>query len=221
MISILIPIYNGIHFINEAVTSIIEQTYEDWELIIGVNGHEKDSLVFAMANDYAELDSRISVYDLHTITGKSNALNEMVHYCKYDYIAILDVDDIWYPEKLERQATYLNNYDIIGTQCVYFGEVENIQPEIPTNDISTFDFTKVNPIINSSVVIRKKLCNWISEYDGVEDYDMWLRLRKQGKTFYNIDEVLVKHRIHGQSAFNSQNQQAKLVQILNNYNFEE
>ena len=219
MVSILIPIYNGIEYINESVSSVLEQTYDDWEIIIGVNGHEENSNVYKMAYDYQELDEKIKVFDLFQIKGKSNALNEMIKYCKYEYVAILDVDDIWLPEKLEKQAVYMNQYDVIGTQCVYFGDIENINPKIPLGDISSSDFTQVNPIINSSVIIKKNLCNWISDFDGVEDYDMWLRLRKQRKTFFNIEEVLVKHRIHKQSAFNSQNQQAKLVQILNNYKF--
>ena len=219
MVSILIPIYNGIEYINESVSSVLEQTYDDWEIIIGVNGHEENSNVYKMAHDYQELDEKIKVFDLFQIKGKSNALNEMIKYCKYEYVAILDVDDIWLPEKLEKQAVYMNEYDVIGTQCVYFGDIENINPKIPLGDISSSDFTQVNPIINSSVIIKKNLCNWISDFDGVEDYDMWLRLRKQKKTFFNIEEVLVKHRIHKQSAFNSQNQGAKLVQILNNYKF--
>ena len=219
MVSILIPIYNGIEYINESVSSVLEQTYDDWEIIIGVNGHQENSNVYKMAYDYQELDEKIKVLDLFQIKGKSNALNEMIKYCKYEYVAILDVDDIWLPEKLEKQAVYMNQYDVIGTQCVYFGDIENINPKIPLGDISSSDFTQVNPIINSSVIIKKNLCNWISDFDGVEDYDMWLRLRKQKKTFFNIEEVLVKHRIHKQSAFNSQNQQAKLVQILNNYKF--
>tara|TARA_A100001015_G_C15018434_1_gene726722 strand:- start:1551 stop:2213 length:663 start_codon:yes stop_codon:yes gene_type:complete len=219
MVSILIPIYNGIEYINESVSSVLEQTYDDWEIIIGVNGHEEHSNVYKMAYDYQELDEKIKVFDLFQIKGKSNALNEMIKYCKYEYVAILDVDDIWLPEKLEKQAVYMNEYDVIGTQCVYFGDIENINPKIPLGDISSSDFTQVNPIINSSVIIKKNLCNWISDFDGVEDYDMWLRLRKQRKTFFNIEEVLVKHRIHKQSAFNTQNQQAKLVQILNNYKF--
>ena len=167
MVSILIPIYNGIEYINESVSSVLEQTYDDWEIIIGVNGHEENSNVYKMAYDYQELDEKIKVLDLFQIKGKSNALNEMIKYCKYEYVAILDVDDIWLPEKLEKQAVYMNQYDVIGTQCVYFGDIENINPKIPLGDISSSDFTQVNPIINSSVIIKKNLCNWISDFDGL------------------------------------------------------
>ncbi len=208
MISILMPIYNGIEFIDESVSSIINQTIGDWELIIGINGHPPLSDVYMVAKQYELKNNKIRVLDLTDIKGKSNALNVMVQYCTYNYIALLDVDDIWLPKKLEMQRYYLNVYDVIGTKCVYFGDLENIVPQIPNGDLSKFDFLSFNPLINSSVVIRKELCFWIE--NGVEDYDMWLRLNKQGRKFYNLSEVLVKHRIHKQSAFNAQGNHLKV-----------
>jgi glycosyltransferase involved in cell wall biosynthesis len=103
MISILIPIYNGINFIDDSVSSVLNQTYDKWELFIGVNGHPQNSPVFQIAKQYENKSNKIKVLDLHTIKGKSNALNEMVKYCNYNYVAILDVDDIWSPMKLELQ----------------------------------------------------------------------------------------------------------------------
>jgi hypothetical protein len=76
-------------------------------------------------------------------------------------------------------------------------------PGIPSGDLKNQDFFHFNPIINSSSLIRKELCHWNAKYDGVEDYDLWLKLRKQEKTFYNCSELLVKHRIHKTSAFNA------------------
>ena len=207
------PIYNGIEYINDSVESILDQTYDNWELIIGVNGHPQKSFVYNIANTYNSADYRIKVLDLHNIKGKSNALNEMVKYCKYDYIALLDVDDIWLNNKLSLQSPYLNRYDVIGTNCVYFGEIEGVIPKIPNGDFSDFDFTIVNPIINSSSIIRKELCFWKEKYDGVEDYDLWIRLRKDGKKFYNCSDVLIKHRIHNQSAFNTKDHSSNLAEI--------
>lgn len=210
MISILMPIYNGIEFIDESVSSIMNQTIGDWELIIGINGHPPLSDVYMVAKQYELKNNKIRVLDLTDIKGKSNALNVMVQYCTYNYIALLDVDDIWLPKKLEMQRYYLNVYDVIGTKCVYFGDLENIVPQIPYGDLSKFDFLSFNPLINSSAVIRKELCFWNAKWDGVEDYDMWLRLNKQGRKFYNLSEVLVKHRIHKQSAFNAQGNHLKV-----------
>jgi glycosyltransferase involved in cell wall biosynthesis len=221
MISILIPIYNGIEFIEESVSSVLNQTYEQWELLIGVNGHPQDSEVYKIAKKYetnaGQTLGKIRVFDFYNIKGKANTLNEMIQFCNYNYVAILDVDDIWHPKKLEIQSKELENYDVIGSNCIWFGDRPGIVPKIPLGDISDYDFSLVNPIINSSSVIRKELCYWNKDWDGVEDYDMWLRLRKQNKKFYNFKEILVKHRIHNDSAFNSKGNNSKVDGLLKSY----
>lgn len=211
MISILMPIKNGIDFLNESVESILQQTYTQWELIIGINGLPANSDEYKIAKQYADAFSNIHVLDLPEINGKSNALNAMLTHCQYDYVAILDVDDIWLPSKLEMQIPFLYKYDVIGTKCLYFGIMNGI-PDIPIGDISNIDFKKCNPIINSSSIIRKELCHWIE--NGIEDYDLWLRLRKLNKTFYNCEQVLVKHRIHHSSAFNTKGNNNKVADLL-------
>ena len=214
MISILIPIYNGIEFIDESVTSVLNQTYTDWELLIGVNGHPKNSNVYKKAKEY-EKSIKIRVFDFYNIKGKSNTLNEMLKFCNYKYIALLDVDDIWHPQKLEVQSSlFVSNYDVIGSRCIWFGDAPDIVPNIPTGDISNFDFSLVNPIINSSSIIKKEFCYWNSKWDGIEDYDLWLRLRKLGKKFFNCNEILVRHRIHSSSAFNAKGNDNKVDNLL-------
>ena len=207
------PIYNGIEFIEESVSSILNQTYDKWELIIGINGHPENSDVYKITKEYEKRSVvKIRVYDFYKIKGKSNTLNEMIQYCKYDYVALLDVDDIWHAKKLEIQSHMLNSYDVIGSNCVWFGDRPGIIPKIPIGDISNFDFSTVNPIINSSCIIRKELCHW--NENGVEDYDLWLRLRKSGKRFFNCKEILVKHRIHTASAFNAKGNDNKVNDLL-------
>lgn len=215
MISILMPVYNGIEYISESVQSVLDQTFHDWELIIAVNGHEPNSFVYKIAMDYASIDERIRVHDWHQITGKANTLNAMIPLCKYDYIAILDVDDIWLPTKLAVQAELVkqNLYDVVGTKCVYFENLEGVVPDIPDGDISDFNFKLVNPVINSSAVLIKDLGLWKEEFAGVEDYELWVRLRLAGKKFYNFEDVLVKHRVHASSAFNTQDHSAKIMEI--------
>ena len=215
MISILMPVYNGIEYISESVQSVFDQTFGDWELIIAVNGHEPGSFTYKIARDYAEIDDRVRVYDLHEIKGKANALNAMIPLCKYDYVAILDVDDIWRPTKLAVQAELLrkDQYDVVGTKCVYFENLEGVIPQIPDGDFSDFNFKLVNPVINSSAVLRKELCKWNEEFAGVEDYELWTRLRRANKRFYNFEDVLVKHRVHQNSAFNTQDHSAKIALI--------
>lgn len=212
MISILIPIYNGIDFICESVASVLRQTYGEWELIIGINGHPKESSVYKIAKEYEKVTNKIRVLDLYEIKGKSNALNEMIKHCSYNYVALLDVDDIWHEQKLELQSQLLNKFDVIGSMCVWFGDRPGVVPHIPIGDISNYDFSIVNPIINSSSVIRKELCHW--NENGIEDYDLWLKLRNQNKKFFNFKEILVKHRIHSASAFNSKGNDNKVDNLL-------
>ena len=116
---------------------------------------------------------------------------------------------------LEEQIKYIEKYDIIGTKCKYFGDLSNI-PNIPVNDISNFNFLKSNPIINSSCLLKKELCYW-EEDNILEDYDLWLRLWKQNKKFFNIPKLLTMHRIHNYSAFNSKGNNKKVSSLVNKY----
>lgn len=211
MFSILMPVYNGIEYIHESINSVKSQTYKNWELIISVNGHDKDSDVYNIANTYT--CDNIIVYDMFGIKGKSNTLNNTLKMCKYDKICILDVDDIWLPTKLEKQLNYIKSYDIIGTDCQYFGD-RNDKPRLQFGELSPDIFNHYNPIINSSSCFNKSDALWDNEYDSVEDYEMWLRLIRENKTFYNIDEVLVKHRIHKASCFNASNTQQNVLKKL-------
>ena len=218
MISILIPIYNGIEFIDESVSSVIQQTFKEWELIIGINGHPKNSDVFLTAKKYEEKDERIKVIDFYTIRGKSNTLNEMINYCKYQWISLLDVDDKWFPTKLESQLPYINTYDVVGTNCKYFGDL-NLAPDIPHGDLKNINFLNVNPIINSSCLLKRELCHWDDDWVGVEveDYDLWLRLWKLNKKFYNVSEIQVLHRIHNDSAFNAKGNNLNVNKLRQKY----
>lgn len=214
MITILMPIYNGIEFIEESINSVKNQTYTNWELIIGINGHPPNSDVFEIAKKFES--KKIKIYDLINIRGKSKSLNKMLEHSSYKWISLLDVDDIWLPNKLEKQSMYMNDYDVIGTLCKYFGE-STVIPKIPCGNISNYDFFKVNPIINSSCLLKKIHCNWNEQYDGVEDYDLWLRLRKQRLLFYNINEICVLHRIHRNSSFNSKGNNLLVKDLLTNH----
>jgi glycosyltransferase involved in cell wall biosynthesis len=234
MFSILIPLYNGIEFLKETIDSVRAQTCTDWEVIIGVNGHPQGSEVYKEAlalahapsaealahapstEALANAEPHIRVIDLYDLPekGKSAALNAMLAYAKFSHIAILDADDIWLPTKLEKQVPFVKEgYDVVGSQCEYFGELEG-RPTIPLGDISTRDFFQANPMINSSSIVKKDLCHWVSRWDGVEDYDLWLRLRKGGRRFYNVVDVLVRHRIHQSSAFNAQGNGNKVPDLL-------
>lgn len=221
MISILMPIKNGEEFMEESIPSIFNQSYLHWELIIGINGLPSNSSAFQKAVQYQSYypAGKIKVMEMTTIIGKSRALNEMITVAQGDYIALLDVDDIWLPDKLKIQSAFLDKYDVIGGACVYFKDNPNvvgIQPIIPLGDFTHFNFFEYNPVINSSCLLRKSLAYWNINHQiqGVEDYDLWLRLWKAGKTFYNCSPILVKHRVHSQSAFNSKGNHLKVAGLL-------
>lgn len=219
-VSILMPIYNGANFLNESVMSILNQTLANWELLIAINGHPQNSNTYEMACEYIGglRNTKIRVFDYHECKGKAATLNRLIGECKYDYVALLDVDDIWLPEKLATQLPYLmQNYDVIGTKCVYFGDMNNVVPNTPTGDITWFNFLHVNPVINSSAIIRTTLAQWDVTIFGVEDYDLWLKLWWNGKRFFNCDAVLVKHRIHQASAFNSKGNDSHVAALRKKY----
>lgn len=196
-VSIMIPLYNGVEFLDECLNSIKCQTHKDWEVIIGVNGHSADSTVYLEAKK-RETD-KIKVV-LFPTKGKPNTMNEMVKHINHDIVCILDVDDYWEPTKLEEQLKFIDQYDVVGTQCWYIRNGRKSgQPRIPFGEVK--DFISCNPMVNSSLMLKKQDCKW----DDVilDDYDLVLRLASENKKFYNIHKPLTLHRLHSQSFFNS------------------
>jgi glycosyltransferase involved in cell wall biosynthesis len=172
-ISILIPLYNGIEFLETSLNSIKNQTYHNWEVIIGINGHSKESEVYNEAKKYE--DERISV-NWYPIKNKVDTLNEMIKDCKYDIICLLDVDDYWLDNKLEKQVEIwrTGKYDVVGTLCKYFGDTSYGDiPRIETGEINQNTFYSYNPIINSSIMMHKKDALWRKLFNiiEVEDYN--------------------------------------------------
>ena len=219
-VSILIPIYNGFEFFTGCIESIKMQDYNKYEIIIGINGHIQNSDIYNSAISITKnmFDNHINiiVLDLHDIKGKSNALNKMINYANHDWICLLDVDDFWMPTKLSSQIKYTPYFDVIGTNCKYFGDLD-ISPNLPIGNISGFNFFQYNPIINSSCMIKKELSYWDQDVDGVEDYDLWLKLWKKQHKFYNVSSVQILHRIHNDSAFNANGNNLKVNDLINKY----
>jgi glycosyltransferase involved in cell wall biosynthesis len=201
MISILTTVYNGSEFLEECARSVLLQECA-WEWWIGINGHGEGGVALERAMAVAT-DPRIHVVNLPE-RGRVAALNALRAKATGEWIAILDCDDVWEPEKLVAQIAAIQMsptpIDVIGTFCTYFGEFTG-GPRLPSGWISREEVFRANPIINSSVLIRASAARWEDRY-GLEDYDLWLRLAATGHTFFNIPHALVRHRIHGGSAFN-------------------
>lgn len=212
-ISILIAIYNGIEYFEECLDSILNQTFQNFEILIGINGWDFKSICFKKCKDITQLDKYshldIKIYDcgkFNVKNSKSKTLNFLVTKSVNDYVAVLDVDDKWCINKLEKQINYLKYYDVIGTKCQYFGESQKI-PKIPVNDLTNFNFKLFNPIINSSSIIKKKLAFWSCDTWGVEDYELWCSLKDKNYKFFNLNEILTFHRVYSNSFFNSNKKQ--------------
>jgi len=89
----------------------------------------------------------------------------------------------------------------VGTFCSYFGDVVSDGPVLPSGWIGRERVLLNNPIINSSALVRRGLARWEDRF-GLEDYDLWIRLAKEGRGIFNVPHRLVRHRIHAASAFN-------------------
>lgn len=209
-VTILTALYNGVEFLEETVRSVLAQTYTDWRMIIGVNGHgATGGEVAVRAREIAALDpsGRIEVFvQPPPICNKSMSLNDLVLRTTSDWVCVLDADDKWAPTKLAAQdiARRVTDAEVIGTGCVYFGE-RGGSPTIPYGPLPRGSSLSFNPIINSSVMVKTKYAYWDEApgIQGIEDYDMWLRLDHQGVKMYNINSPLTFHRLHRASSFNT------------------
>jgi glycosyl transferase family 25 len=221
-VSILIPLYNGIEFLEECIDSVISQTFTDWEALIGINGHGEDGgEVGLIAKTIASRDHRIKVIiQGPPLSGKVQSLNNLVSFTGADLICVLDCDDKWKSNKLQRQIEVLEtvacNVAAIGTFCTYFGEINMDLTVLEPGYITLSSLVDTNPIINSSSMIKKEYCLWEDkDYTfGVEDYYLWMQICLKGGKLYNIPEYLTWHRIHKTSAFNSNIKQEINVGII-------
>jgi teichuronic acid biosynthesis glycosyltransferase TuaG len=203
MISILMPLYNGKEFLSESARSVIDQTYKDWELLIGINGLEQQECyeIFSYIRSFNDDRIRSSRYDFKS---KTKTLNKLAECAKYDYICLLDVDDVWFPQKLERQLQFIDKYDVVGSDAEYIGDKDGT-PGLFLGRLTIPMFIWQNPVVNSAAMLKKKDAWWDEDWEGLDDYYLWVHLLAAGKIFYNIPEILLNLRLHDTSYFNKNN----------------
>ncbi len=212
-ISVVLPVYNCELYIKEAVDSILNQTFSDFELLI-IDDCSNDNTV-DLIKEYN--DERIKLTLKEKNSGYTESLNWAISIAKGEYIARMDGDDISMPTRFEKQIKVMEeNPKIIvcGTNGKVLGsERLMIRPE-KHQDIYLFMFIS-NPIIHPSIMIRKtvfKTFSYNKSTEPSEDYDLWSRLIFEGE-FYNIQKTLLQYRMH-------QTNVSKLNSINQTNNFE-
>jgi len=219
-ISILLPVYNDEKYLSFCLESIKKQTYSHFECLIGFNGTLDRSR--EIADEIIGKDGRFIIFDYGSEKGKSITLNKMLKEANTEYISLIDGDDFWGPSKLQKQVDLLGKYDVLGTLTHYVNEENTITHYLnlseSNNDIREGIRRGHNQIVNSSCLVRKKNVEecggWDSDFEGIEDFDLWMKLYRKGKTFYNIQEFLVYHRVHQRSNFNSKTHPYSVSDLL-------
>lgn len=200
-ISILLPLFNGENFLDECVKSIMEQTFTNWKLYIGINGHGIDSELYKKVLNKYKNNSKIVVKQ-YNVQSKPQTLNLLAKEVETEFVALIDVDDKWHKDKLKKQIPYLEKYDVVGTAGKYIGD-SNIRINIEVGEILYERIFFHNCFINSAIIMRKEDVDFDDVF--LDDYSMWLKLIPKNRKFYNVNEVLTYHRLHKQSFFNGRN----------------
>jgi glycosyltransferase involved in cell wall biosynthesis len=201
-VSFILAVRNGDRFLANCIRSVIEQSFENWELIIVVNCSEDKS--FLIAQKYREKDNRISV--MESKIGQLNYnLNLALDASVGQYIARIDADDINFGDRLSIQVPLMKKFDIVGSNAVFIDEndIEVGKSSMPkyNKSIRRKIFYR-SVVLHPTVLIKKSLLMENGGYQGgrfSEDYDLWLLLmRNKNICFHNVQKPLVKYRLHGE-----------------------
>lgn len=215
-ITVLMAVHNGGKFLREAINSILNQTYSDFDFLIVNDASTDDTL--DIVNSYR--DNRIRLLHNQRNIGLAASLNLGIDRARGEYIARMDCDDISLPKRLERQVKYLDSNPDICV-CGTWAEVIDDQGAkvrdrpMPTGRALQLRLWLTSPVIHASAMIRRhQLGN--TRYDPslacAQDFDLWFKLRKKCK-LDNIPEVLLKYRVHHDNI----SQQRKVEQLKNSY----
>ena len=202
-VSVIIPAYNSARWLGEAIESVLGQTFHEFELIVVDDGSTDNTSYIARAFT----DPRIRYLHQHN-KGLSAARNAGIRESRAEYVALLDADDIFKPNKLELQVSVLDQrpalalvtcgFDVLDERGATVGEQRPwlAQPKI---DLQSLLF--VNPVLPSTLVVRRSSFESVGLFDETlrryEDWEFSLRLAASGHQFGYIKEVLVEYRRHG------------------------
>lgn len=201
MISVVMGVSRFDGFVSLAIDSVLSQTFSDFELIIVANGASCDEIEIRLNELYAE-ERRVRVIK-SKIPQLANALNIGLDAARYDYVARMDADDICWPVRLEKQFAYMqaNNLDLVGCDLRLIdphGAILGFRHYPKGADIDNLLRYK-NCFAHNTIIYRKELILRAGGYNAgfnSEDYDLWLRLKRFGVKWANMDEVMLDYRIH-------------------------
>jgi glycosyltransferase involved in cell wall biosynthesis len=204
-VTVVMPSYDAAAFVGEAVESVLAQTIADWELIVVDDGSTDGTPEIVAGYD----DSRVRLLPIEHSGLPAVARNRGLALSESRYVAFLDADDVWLPDKLARQLEVLDSRPEVGLVHTGFEQLRDtgvLEPYVPPPELSAsgpqFERLAVgNYIANSSVLLRRDLLARHGSFDedarlrGTEDFELWLRLSPH-TTFAYVDEPLVVYRLH-------------------------
>ncbi len=213
-VSVIMPVYNAEKYLKEAIDSILQQTFTDFELLIFNDGSTDNSL--KIINSYT--DDRIILAYNGENKGYVAHLNEGIRIARGKYIARMDADDVSLPDRFEKQIEFLEKkteYIMCGSRVLLTGK-DNYELDLPIEDDEIrLKMLYINPFAHSSVMIRANILKenflyYQERYMPAEDYNLWIRLVDYGK-LYNIKKTLLIYRVHGNNiSFKKKNEQQKV-----------
>ncbi len=200
-VSILIPVSGNPVYLDETLQSILAQTHQNFEVVIVIN--DADSWVHLYLQEISEQDERFHV--VSTVEkGISNALNVGMTRITSSFVCRIDSDDLMAPSRIQKQLKFLfENPDVgvVGSQVKRVSEEGSHigASQFPTKKEDVKNCLTIrNVIAHPSVMFRTKIVEeakgYRSQFNGAEDYDLWLRLREKTK-LANIDECLTTYRV--------------------------
>jgi glycosyltransferase involved in cell wall biosynthesis len=199
LISVLMPVYNAEQYLSEAIESILNQTYSNFEFLIFNDGSQDSSR--EIIKKYR--DRRIKLFDYEKNSGYVRHLNYGIKFSNGEFIARMDADDICYPERFEKQINYLNEHnecDICGSWFKTIGLYEKEIKYPVTHEEIQLELLSGCPMGHPTVILRKKFIaknhlKYDENYCPSEDYELWSRMSFMTR-MYNFPEILLNYRIH-------------------------
>ncbi|MGM9600105.1 MAG: glycosyltransferase [Faecousia sp.] len=202
MISILMGIYNCAKTLPEAIDSILNQTYTNWELIMCDDGSSDNT--YEVASEYKEkYPDKIVLLKNEKNMGLNATLNRCLEAARGAYIARMDGDDISLPARFEKEIGFLNEhpeYAIVSCPMIYFDENGDFRTGKALGEPNITSFAKGTPFCHAPCMVRKEAYAAVKGYAvsenrlRVEDWDLWVRMYEKGFRGYNLDEPLYKMR---------------------------